>query len=95
MVVEVSKAPEEMSVDTMEKHVKKWIYAMRRKLHDDGKLVTRTYKVLFGHDIKVFADWVVLGEKPTKHLRRKRERESPAVQTSAKEVPDEVAPVRF
>lgn len=71
VVVEVSKAPEDMSVDKMNKYVDRAIYRLRRSLQDQGKLVLRTYKTLFDMDVKVWADWVVLGEKPTRKNRMK------------------------
>lgn len=70
VLVEVSQADERHNAADLLKLCDLEGRAMRYQLQKEGRIVTRTYKILAGLDIKVFCDWVILGEKQTKKAVR-------------------------
>lgn len=63
-IVYVSKAPADMKFDELDKAVSGHQRLLRRELQRQGKLVKRCYRLLHDMEVKLVAEWQVLGDKP-------------------------------
>lgn len=72
-VVYVSKAPEHLTFQDLDRYVDLHAKALRRELVDKGYHVTRVYRVLDGLDVKLIAKWELLGDKPGRKPKKRGE----------------------
>ena len=70
--VYLSKAQEKTTEKEAERILQFHERDMRKEMQKDGRLILRLTRIMSGQrgDVRLLADWVILGVKKTKHHRR-------------------------